>query len=86
MTKTMRGWIMALESDRAELEAMGIVLGPRGGEDDDAYFDACEVDEAAMDKLDPHWGRFFWALSSGEGVADGPAFTRETFTLFKDQA
>jgi hypothetical protein len=56
----LKGWIIADESEREFLESLGLKLGPydpAAGE-----FTACTADDEAMDRLNPHWGRFYWGL------------------------
>lgn len=59
-----RGWIVAFEKDRAELEAMGIKLGAFTN----AAFEYCAVSDEAFEKLEPLWGRFYWGLTHVEGT------------------
>jgi hypothetical protein len=50
-----------LNAERALLESLGVIVKERR-EDEGVYF-RCLVDDAAMQKLDPHWGRFMWYSS-----------------------
>ncbi len=55
-----RGWIIVERRDDAEeLKALGVELGAYSSEDHEF---AAELDEAAMDKLNKLWGRFYWGL------------------------
>lgn len=60
-----KGWIsysrmLSEETARAELEGMGITLGPLDRETQ--TFEDCLVSEAAFDKLDSVWGPYVWGL------------------------
>ncbi len=59
---TLKGWIVAEEDERVELEGMGIVLGDY--DPINSEFVDCVVSPTAMAELDTHWGRFHWGLAS----------------------
>lgn len=54
------GWITAKREDREELESFGAVVS--GYNEDTKTFDYCEITSEVMEKLTPHWGRFFWGF------------------------
>jgi hypothetical protein len=56
----LRGWIVAEEYEKKELESIGIIVGEYIKEQ--GLFDNCIVSEEAMNKLDPLWGVFYWGL------------------------
>lgn len=52
------GWILAPSEDAQELESLGIQLG---GETDGGW-DDFHVSSAALDAMEPYWGRWIWGL------------------------
>jgi hypothetical protein len=58
--KVLRGRITGDSEDKKFLESLGVKVGPYNREED--TFEPCEVSAKALDKLEPHWGRFFWVL------------------------
>lgn len=54
------GYIAALPEDKKELEIMGITLGEYDLKDGE--FKNCIVPKNSLDKLDKHFGRYYWAL------------------------
>ena len=56
----LRGWIVALQSDRPELESLGIILGSFDSQVEE--YQDCVVSEEAFKKLDPLWGKYIWGL------------------------
>jgi hypothetical protein len=57
--KTYRGWIAASADQRTELEGLGIEVEKWCG--DSETYDV-KLDAAAMDRLEPLWGLFYWGL------------------------
>ncbi|PZT57415.1 hypothetical protein [Paenibacillus silvae] len=56
----LKGYIAAKESDRQELEQLGVILGEYRSLEQD--FSDCIVDEKAFNLLDPLWGKYYWSL------------------------
>lgn len=69
------GWIEIgdkdanFEDEIQFLKSLGVVLGTYVT--DDQCFDDCRVSPEAMNKLQPHEGRFFWGLEPVEFDPDG---------------
>jgi hypothetical protein len=55
-----KGFIIATQFDRIELESFGIKLGPYNHNDE--CFEDCELSQEALELLDSHWGTYFWCL------------------------
>jgi hypothetical protein len=55
-----KGWIIATQSDRIELESFGIKLGPYDCNDES--FEDCELSQESFEILESHWGTYFWCL------------------------
>ncbi len=67
--KLLYGWIIAYETEKKDLEDLGVKVGEyckSGG-----CFEDCEVDVKTMDKLKPLWGRYFWGLHTDDGKRIG---------------
>lgn len=64
---TLRGWIRPcsdvsdVSNHRRALEAIGVQVGP--WDMMVREFQECAVSLAALEQLDPMWGRYIWGLS-----------------------
>jgi|GEM_PF-5987037 len=55
-----KGWIAGREEDRKFLEQLGVKVGIYSKESN--CFEDCYVSSEALERLNKHWGRFFWGL------------------------
>lgn len=59
MMGNLYGWVSGEESDRAELESLGLVLGPHHPS---GVFMDCLADPLSISFLEPLVGRFHWSM------------------------
>lgn len=58
---TWLGWIVADEEDKGDLEDLGVQVGEYNHEK--GSFEGCTATTEVLEKLDPHWGRFYWGMN-----------------------
>jgi hypothetical protein len=56
----LKGNILARKDDKEYLERLGVIVGAY--DPTEKQFVDCLVSDEAMEKLDVHWGSFFWSL------------------------
>jgi len=55
-----KGWVVAYEDERKQLEDLGVRLGPWDSRT--VTFENCEFDDEAIKRLEKHWGTFYWGM------------------------
>ncbi|MBP1309108.1 hypothetical protein JOD82_002128 [Paenibacillus sp. 1182] len=62
----LKGCIIANIEEKELLESLGVIVGAYN--DSTKEFQNCLVSDEAMDKLDDHWGTFWWSLEQIDEV------------------
>jgi len=55
------GWVVANEDEKSFLEDLGVKVGKYNKKA--GCFEGCSTTNEGLDKLEPHWGRFFWGFN-----------------------